>query len=499
MDLRKLADTLQDAEIAILKGFGKTHLEIMQQLNGLPKVEFMRAGMWLQNKGLIETKKTGRRVVILDKYGKRYASETLPELKLLNLIKKQDLSIEELSQKLSKDELHFAIGYLKKKGLVKFDQGVVSITAAGKRLKLTDEGKLLLRIAKEKQIDLTKLNHEELHAYASLNKRKQVIKTLDKQSINFRITETGKKILPYLPTGERISNLTPGVIKSKKWETTPFRRFDVAARVPDVYPGKKQPYANFVDQARAKLVQMGFEEMTGPLIEMEFWNFDALYQAQNHPAREWTDTYKLKYPKKGRLPKVAAHVKQAHETGGKTRSRGWGYRWNPEVASRLMPRAHTTALSARQMAKGVDVPGKYFATGRVYRPDVLDATHLLEFNQMEGIIIDKDLNFKHLLGILKQFAVEFAGAKKVRFLPDYYPFTEPSVQMDYWSENHGKWIEIGGAGMFRPEVRAALGIKEPVAAWGFGLDRLAMFKLGIRDIRYLFSDNLNWLRGTKVL
>ncbi|MDD2531280.1 MAG: phenylalanine--tRNA ligase subunit alpha, partial [Candidatus ainarchaeum sp.] len=170
--------------------------------------------------------------------------------------------------------------------------------------------------------------------------------------------------------------------------------------------------------------------------------------------------------------------------------------WSREVASKLMPSAHGTAHTAKQFVKGVSSPQKYFAIARCFRPDVLDATHLLEFNQLEGFIIGDDLNFKHLLGMLKDFAVSIAGAEKVKFFPDYYPFTEPSVQLSAKHPQMG-WVEFAGAGMFRPEMLRNLGIKQNVIAWGMGIDRLAMFKLGVNDIRYLFSDDLNYLRNAK--
>ena len=122
----------------------------------------------------------------------------------------------------------------------------------------------------------------------------------------------------------------------------------------------------------------------------------------------------------------------------------------------------------------------------------------VEFNQMDGFIADKELSFRHLLGILKQFALEIAGASKVRFYPDYYPFTEPSVQLSAKHPELG-WIEFAGAGMFRPEITENLGIKEPIIAWGMGIDRLAMFKLGIKDIRHLFSESLEYLRNSKII
>jgi phenylalanyl-tRNA synthetase alpha chain len=241
--------------------------------------------------------------------------------------------------------------------------------------------------------------------------------------------------------------------------------------------------------------------LEGPLIETEFWNFDALFQPQDHPARDWFSTFTLSYPKYGKLPKreIVERVKACHENGWKTGSTGWRYKWSHEKASRLMPRAHGTCLSARTLASLPEIPGKYFAIAKCFRPDVIDPMHHIEFNQVEGIVLGESLTFKHLLGVLKMFAEEIAGAKEVRFIPDYYPFTECSVQTSCKHPALG-WIEIGGAGIFREEVTYPLGIKVPVIAWGLGIDRLAMFKLNINDIReLLYSRNLDWLRKVPIL
>jgi len=190
-------------------------------------------------------------------------------------------------------------------------------------------------------------------------------------------------------------------------------------------------------------------------------------------------------------------VREAHEKGV-AGSSGWGYRWDPRKAMRLMPRAHGTALSARTLDQGPEIPGKYFAIARCYRPDVIDTLHGVEFNQVEGIVVDSTLTFRNLLGILEMFAKEVAGADQIRFLPDYYPFTEPSVEMDAKHPEIG-WIEFGGAGIFREELTKPLNVNVPVIAWGLGVDRLAMFKLGIDDIRDLFSRDLDWMRKKEVI
>ncbi len=332
-------------------------------------------------------------------------------------------------------------------------------------------------------------------------KRRKVAEEETVTERTVEITPAGEELVKKgIELKREVSVLTPELIKSGKWREVEFRKFDIKAPVRRIYPGKKQPYRAFLDKIRRRLIEMGFIEMTvESLIETQFWNFDALFQPQNHPAREWTDTYQLKYPKRGYLPEkeLVERVKEAHERG-LAGSRGWGYTWSPERAMLLMPRAHGTALDARQLAKGVEIPGKYFTIQRVFRPDVLDRTHLIEFNQIDGFVVGEDLNFRHLLGILKRFAVEIAGAKKVKFLPDYYPFTEPSVQMSAYHPELG-WVEFGGAGIFREEMTKALGIDAPVIAWGIGIDRLAMFKLGIDDIRYLFSYDLRWLREAKLV
>jgi phenylalanyl-tRNA synthetase alpha chain len=493
-DVIKLADSLQDNEIKVLKAFKPKTTEIAE-LKGLPKNEFLRAGMWLDNKGLIQTHKDKTRWIQLDFLGEKYVKSKLPELALLMILKKKPHNLEYLKTKFPQDELRFAIGYLKGKGYIEFRHGVLSITDTGLKVKLTLEFQFLVKLAKLKELNVANLLPEDQYCYHQLRKRKQLIKEIERISIRFSITDLGKQVLQNISNEQRIGLITPQIIKTGSWKTSKFRRYDVSAPVPKRYPGKKQPYVQFFDDVRGKLVKMGFKEMTGPIVETEFWNFDALYQPQNHPARSNMDTYTIKNTKFGKLPQqhIVSAVKDAHETGGKTGSLGWDYKWSEKTASKLTLRAHTTSLSARQLAKGVKIPGKYFGIARCYRPDILDATHLIEFNQLEGFIVSDKVNFRHLLGLLKQMALELADIEEIEFIPDYYPFTEPSVQMN---GKHAKlgWIELAGAGIFRPELTEPLGVKETVLAWGPGIDRLAMCKLGISDIRYLFASDLDWLR-----
>lgn len=408
---------------------------------------------------------------VLTKEGRKYLEKGLPELNLLALVEEGPIEIEEAKRKV--ENFSIALLWAKKNGWIAIE-GSRIVKQGEKGDYLLPEG--LRRISQGKKVD------EDL--LTLLIKRKLV--TREKEDVLRKIKR-------------EVTNLTPELIQSGLWRKVRLRPYNVEAPGRKVYPGKRQPYVRFVAKVKRKLVELGFKEMAGPLIETEFWNFDALFQPQNHPARDWTSTYQLKHPRYGSLPKkeIVERVREAHEHGI-AGSKGWGYRWDPRKAAQLMPRAHGTCLSARTLASNPEIPGKYFAVARCYRPDILDATHLIEFNQVEGIVIDESLNLRNLLGILEIFAREIAGAEELRFYPDYYPFTEPSVQLSAKHPELG-WIEFGGSGIFREELTRPLGIDVPVIAWGIGIDRLAMFKLGVEDIRYLFSQDLKWLREAKVV
>ena len=292
-----------------------------------------------------------------------------------------------------------------------------------------------------------------------------------------------------------IGMLTPGKIASGEWRRARFRRYELDIPPARIHLGRLHPYRQFLDRVRRKFISMGFVEMTGPIAESEFWNNDALFMPQYHPARDIHDVYYLSPELKVDLPQDAVmdRVARVHEDGGETGGRGWGYTFSREQASRAILRSQGTSLSARCLASGPEIPGKYFAMARCFRYDQVDATHLPDFFQIEGIVLGPEINLRHLLGLLSLFAEEIAGAEEYRFLPAYFPFTEPSVEMHIRHPGLG-WMEGGGAGLFRPEVCRPLGVEVPVIAWGLGLDRLAMLALGLDDIRDLITTDLSVLR-----
>jgi len=414
----------------------------------------------------------------LTEEGRQYLEKGLPEINLVNALDKP-LGIEKARSEI--ENFSIALSWSKKNKWVKMEKGkIILVEKPGK----VPEQDALELISRNKTPD------------------KRILQTLIRRKlVEDEREDIAKKAERFI--GKEITNLAPELIKTGLWRKAKLKPYNVTARGMKIYPGKRQPYNQFLDTVRAKLISLGFKEMTGPHIETEFWNFDALYQAQNHPSRDWTQTYSLKNPKQGSLPatKIVKQVKATHENGWKTGSTGWGYKWDSQKAGRLMPRAHDTAISPRYLSGHsgkIEIPGKYFSLVRCFRPDIIDARHGVEFNQLGGIVIDKDLTFGNLLGLLKEFVKEVTGFNKVRFRPDYFPFTEPSTEVSAKHPEMG-WFEIAGAGIFREELTKPLGIEEPVIAWGFGIDRMAMMKLNVEDIRELFTRDLEWLRNSKIL
>jgi phenylalanyl-tRNA synthetase alpha chain len=213
------------------------------------------------------------------------------------------------------------------------------------------------------------------------------------------------------------------------------------------------------------------------------------------------DTFFLK-DVKAKLPEnkeLVAKVKQAHESGVGG-SKGWQYAWSEEAAKKVILRTHTTSLSARTLStlKKEDLPAKFFAIGKVFRNETVDWGHGFEFNQTEGIVIDPKANLRHLIGYLKEFAKKM-GYSKVKILPSYFPYTEPSLEGYVWNEDKKQWMEVLAAGIFRPEVTIPLlGTPYPVLAWGPGFDRIMMAAYQIQDLRELYANDLKILRNRKV-
>ncbi|MEM1549276.1 MAG: phenylalanine--tRNA ligase subunit alpha [Candidatus Methanomethylicia archaeon] len=516
ISILELVKQLHPIEIKVLLslGSGNANLKQISEDTELPIDSIMWAFESLKEKGLIVL---DERIFVeydLDVEGELYVENFFPEQRIVKKLAEfgGEASIEELH--LTEDEIKIGLSWVLKLGFASIEK------KDGKRilkLKVNDVEVLenyppyiLLKKIKRGE----PLSKDEFKILEELKLRGSIIKILKRRELNaflstrgFEIVDRIKKMLPIsdkkldLKSLKIVNELTRELIISGEWERTLFRPYDVSAPVKKFYLGKKHPYREIIDEVREILIGLGFEEVISPPIEVNFWNADALFMPSDHPARDIHDVFYLDY-KPMSIDKVAKseiwlRVKETHENGWETGSRGWGF-WDPELALKRILRSQTTALSVRCLSqlRNEDLPKKIFTIDRNYRPDKIDATHLIEFNQCEGIVVSSDVNFKHLLGFLKTIAEAF-GIREVKFQPAYFPFTEPSV-VGYVKHEKLGWIEALPAGIFRPEVTYPLGIKVPVLAWGLGIDRLAMVALKIEDIRLLFSNDLKWLRFQRI-
>ncbi len=506
MEINRLIETLHPLERKVLPVLSKVKkLNEIISMTGLKEVEVMRALQWMQNKNIIKINEDLKEVVVLDKNGFKYTKEGLPEKRFLKTIKEKPLKADEIKKKgnLDAQEFNVCIGILKSKVAIDIKKDkdmIISITEQGKRL-LEKESLEEQFLKKQFPLEIKDLKQEERFAFENLKKRKDIIKQELVKERSAELTNLGKEILKKgISQKDVIDSLTPNIIKKGEWRNKKFRRYDVKINVPKIYHGRRHFVNEAIEYARRIWLDMGFKEMEGPLIQTSFWNFDALFTAQDHPVRDLQDTYFIKNPEKGKLPdiKLVNAVKTAHEKGVKN-SRGWQYKWNSEEAKKNVLRTHTTVLSAQTIAKlkESDLPAKFFAVGKCFRNEAVDWAHLFEFNQTEGIVIDPDANLRHLIGYLKEFFRKM-GFPKARFRPAYFPYTEPSLEIDVYHPVHKKWIELGGAGIFRPEVVVPLLGKDiPVLAWGPGLDRIIIDYYNITDIRDLYKNNIKQLREIK--
>ena len=463
-----------------------------------------RASNWLLARGYLHVDEFRRTRIRLGPEGERFVKTGLPERLLLTALvhKKCTLSKIQESSGLSSNEVSLAIGWARRKGWIQIrkENGETILVPADTAEKGQDE--ILLERLVAGPLEIDDLNPPMKEALESLEGRPNVVLFEYETDRTIGLTPTGREVANSLgELKEEVNQLTPELLVSGRWRDVQFRRYNLQAPVGNAWPGKKQPYLRFLDRVKLRLMAMGFKEMKGPTVELIFFNCDALYMPQNHPAREIHDIYYVKGQNDVDSPQLENYlknVKDTHENGWTTGSSGWGGKFNLKESRRLALRSQGTSISARKLIDPkLEIPGKYFSVARVYRPDVVDRTHLTEFNQLEGIILGSDLTFRNLLGTLETFAREVAGAQKISFRPDYFPFTEPSVELSAYKEGSG-WIELGGAGMFRPEVTKPLGVEVPVIAWGLGVDRMFMMHNSITDIRQLFSQDLNWLREQRL-
>lgn len=503
-DLNKLMQTLHPLEREVVPVLeNKIDVAAIMKKTGLTEVEVMRALQWLENKGVIKTEEDVKEIINIDKNGALYVMEGLPEKRFLKaLTEEEELTLDEVQERghLTKEEVNVCLGLLKKKGCIQLLPRM--------RVDLTEEGRKFLeketleeKFLKKLPLDLARLGSEEKYAYSELKKRKQIIKVDLIKTRTVTLTKMGTELSKLKISSAFIDSLTQDMLREGTWKGKNFRRYDVKINVPKIHCGRRHFVNQAVDYIKRIWLDLGFKEMTGEIIQTSFWNFDALFTAQDHPVRDLQDTFYLANPAKGKLPRkeLINNVSKAHETGGNIGSKGWGYKWSKDEARKNVLRTHTTVLSAKTISelKESDLPVKFFSVGKCFRNETVDWLHLFELTQVEGIVVDPNANFKHLIGYLKEFFMKM-GYNKVRVRPGYFPYTEPSAEVEVFHPVRKEWVELGGAGMFRPEmIKPLIGKEVPVLAWGLGMERIIGEYFGITDIRDLYNNNLKQMREMK--
>ncbi len=515
-EIKAIADQLHPLERKVFPLVGRfSKLDDLVSESSLQQVEVLRALQWLQNKKLVILKEEVKELAVLGENGKKYKSNKLPERRFLEAIadgKEHEMQACIDSSNISKEEANVSIGVLKVKNAinVRKDQEkntlLVQLTEAGKKLlkEKFPEEKIL---EKDFPFEVKHLPEEEKNILQYLVKRKGLLE-IDLYKIrNAVLTDLGKDVLKQgISNEEVVDRITSDLLKTGSWKTKRFRAYDIKAPVSRVFGGRRHFMNEAIDYVKRIWLDLGFKEMKGNIVQPSFWNFDALFTPQDHPAREMQDTFFIKDPRSATIPSTAAskelvkNIKETHEDGKKTGSTGWRYAWNIEEAKKNVLRTHTTVLSAQTLAKLKEsqLPAKFFSVGTVFRNETLDWKHLFEFHQTDCIVVDPDANFKNMLGYLKDFFRKM-GYDKVRFRPAYFPYTNCSTEVEVLHPIHKRWMELGGAGIFRSEVvMPLLGKDIPVLAWGLGLERIIMDYYEFNDLRDIYKNDLKLIRESKL-
>ncbi|MGP1495390.1 MAG: phenylalanine--tRNA ligase subunit alpha [Treponema sp.] len=512
MDISNIIKNLHPLEVKVLLKYSAndelTSEKLMKELN-YKEGHANQAFSWLSGKNLLkeigripmtffEMTETGRNLkdsgTIEERavtFVKNNGAKTLPEIAA-------GLGVEQ-------KDIGSAFGPLSKEGVFKMNaEKKVEYTGVQLPARISITSALLEKASKAENciLDNASLSEEEQTVIATLAKKRGAsdspFKIIERETVVFKLLPNAKDVAETLRktgvTGNEIGEVTPKMLSSGEWKNGVFRGYNIAVPPARVIPGRTNPYVQFLESVKDKLCSLGFQEFDGPLVETEFWNGDALFMPQFHAARDIHDVYRIKNPTHAKSIEepYLTNIANVHKDGGNSGSRGWNYEFDNEFTRRLILRSQGTVLSAHQLHKA-EIPGKYFGIARCFRYDKVDATHLSDFYQTEGIVLGKDVNLKTLLGFLEMFAKEIAGATEVKYVPGYFPFTEPSIEVHIKHPVLG-WFELGGSGIFRPEVTKAMGVDCPVLAWGIGIDRMALMALGLNDLRELFCEDIERVR-----
>lgn len=480
----------------------KTDIDTLASNTNLSMDNVRRGIEWLKYKGLVSVSINKDSIVQLSSRTSNddssindtnnFLSLTLPERRIVNSIKskgEKPISIGDLAKisKLSNIEFGVGIQHALRNGWLTKSSDTLNLTENSE--KLSDEEIILEKISKLERTKLSELNDQELHGFTLLKKRPGYLRETIEKSFNISLTTEGKKIVPTIENDEQegIGIITAEILNSGKWKNEKFTEIDVSSPVRSHGIGRTHPLTDIINEIREIFVSMGFSEIEGSMIQSCFWNFDILFTPQDHPARDMQDTFYVSNLIDENIdPAISKKVSNFH-------TKEWNYDWDIEKAKQTVLRTHTTPITVKYLSESKLSEGRIFSIGRVFRNEKMSYKHLMEFHQIEGVVIGETVSLRDLMGLQKQFYSKL-GLDKVKFWPTYFPYTEPSLQSMVYIDKLEKWIELFGMGMFRPEVTQSVGITNNVLAWGGGLERIAMIRYGLNDVRELYDNKLSWLR-----
>lgn len=456
-----LSQVFHDIEkkiITSLKDNPKQTPENLEKATGLSPDQIRRGIEWLKLKELANVDESKSSLISLGKNGKESLEKGLPERRLLDLLKTKS-KLSDLQKDLG-PVFGPAMGLARKNNWVEAKDDKITLKNPPDVL----PGEKSLKQIGDSKIPVDDLDSDDL---LGLLRRPDFVVEEVVKTRQISLTDSAKLI--------NLDSSSGGI--------------DVEAKVPEVFVARTHPLKDTIDEIREIFVTLGFSEIFGNMTQSSFWNFDALFTPQDHPARELQDTFYLDgiSAKKIATPDQIKKVSDSHK-------KNWRYQWDINEARKMVLRTHTTCVTIKHLAQTKPDEARVFSLGRVFRNEKVSYKHLVEFNQIEGVVVGKDANLRNLMGIQREFYKRI-GITKIKFWPTFFPYTEPSLQTMVYNERLGKWVELFGMGIFRPEVTKPLGITKPVLAWGGGIERIAMLKYGLDDVREFYNNNLNWLRS----
>ena len=415
---------LEKKILEVLSTLDQVTFDVVKAKSGLLPDQVRRATEWLRTKRMVEVTLKERRQLSLGEQGSKAAKIGLPERRLHSLISgvggKADIQWAKRLFGATEEEFSAALGHARELGWIKIvEVSGEPILTTSSNAEASLEERLVKRL-REGEAEFEELPQDLWTSLTSLLRRPGYITEKSIKTMTLQITDDGRSALKAAWEVSTLDALSPKALASGAWRTRPVRAIDVEAPAARIYAGKKHPVQRFIDEVREIFLALGFQEIEGPLVQPCFWNFDALFTPQDHPAREMQDTFYVTKAKARRLDSSVAvrRVASAHQNGGGTGSKGWGYKWSIEEAKRLVLRTHTTAVTIKYLSDNKPDEARVFSVGRVFRNEKVSFKNLVEFYQIEGIAVGADVSMRDMMGLLSEFYSRL-GLRKVKFWPSY--------------------------------------------------------------------------------